>query len=101
MADHATVQYATAAGNDLPAHEATYESFVHFATIGTIHVICIVLGLAVGGVMGRWMLALPVFLIAIIGAIPALVTNSRTPSYISFAICFLIFVFASTLGAPH
>ena len=29
MADHGEVEYATAEGNDLPAHEATYENFVH------------------------------------------------------------------------
>jgi hypothetical protein len=28
MADHGEVQYATATGNDYPAHENTYRSFV-------------------------------------------------------------------------
>ena len=28
MADHGNVEYATADGNDYPAHEQTYESFV-------------------------------------------------------------------------
>ena len=28
MADHAEVQYATATGNDYPAHEHTYRNFV-------------------------------------------------------------------------
>lgn len=101
MADHGTVEYATATGNDLPAHEASYEGFVRFATVGTIHLICIVLGLAVGGVMGHWFLALVAFLIAIIGMIPALATKSKTPSVVSFVLCFLIFVFASTMAAPH
>ena len=53
MADHGTVEYATATGNDMPAHEAAYEGFIRFATVGTIHTICIVLGLAIGGVMGH------------------------------------------------
>ncbi|HEY1153290.1 MAG TPA: aa3-type cytochrome c oxidase subunit IV [Pseudolabrys sp.] len=101
MADHGTVEYATATGNDLPAHEASYEGFIRFATVGTIHTICIVLGLAVGGVMGHWFLALVTFLIAIIGMIPALATSSKTPSIVSFVLCFLIFVFASTMAAPH
>src|SRR5690348_7436583 len=30
MADHGTVEYATATGNDYPAHENTYERFLHF-----------------------------------------------------------------------
>ena len=44
MADHGTVEYATATGNDLPAHERTYEGFVHLAFVGTLTVINIVLG---------------------------------------------------------
>ncbi len=28
MADHGEIQYSTAEGNDLPAHEATYEMFL-------------------------------------------------------------------------
>ena len=28
MADHGTVEYATATGNDYPAHEESYERFV-------------------------------------------------------------------------
>src|ERR1035441_747246 len=30
MADHGTVEYATATGNDYPAHENSYARFVHF-----------------------------------------------------------------------
>ena len=49
MADHGQVEYATAEGNDLPAHEATYEHFVHLAFVGGAHVASIVIGLAIGG----------------------------------------------------
>jgi hypothetical protein len=28
MADHGEVEYATATGNDYPAHEQTYENFI-------------------------------------------------------------------------
>jgi hypothetical protein len=28
MADHAEVEYSTATGNDYPAHEQTYQSFI-------------------------------------------------------------------------
>jgi F0F1-type ATP synthase assembly protein I len=94
MADHGTVEYATAAGNDYPAHENTYETFVKFTFAGAVCVINILLGLTVGGVMDRWFLSIPVFLIAIIGLVPGLVTGSKTSSYVAFAICFLIFAFA-------
>ncbi len=93
MADHGTVEYATATGNDYPAHENTYETFVKFAVVGTIYVINLLLGLAVGGVMGHWFSALPIFIIGIIGLIPGLVTGSKTSSVVAFVICFLIFAF--------
>ena len=93
MADHGTVDYATAPGNDYPAHESTYETFVKFAFVGTIHVINLMFGLAVGGVMGHWLTALLVFIIAIIGLIPGLVTGGKTSSYVAFALCFFIFAF--------
>jgi hypothetical protein len=94
MADHGHVEYATADGNDYPAHESTYDTFVKFTFVGIIHVINLVFGLAVGGVMGHWFMALPIFIIAVIGAIPGLVTGSKTSSYVAFTLCFLIFAFA-------
>ena len=64
MADHGTVEYATATGNDYPAHEASYERFVYFTFVGILYVVTILFGLAIGGVMGHWLLASPVFIIA-------------------------------------
>jgi hypothetical protein len=44
MADHGEVEYATATGNDYPAHEETYRSFVTMVkTILAIVVIIIIL----------------------------------------------------------
>ena len=57
MADHGTVEYATATGNDYKTHEASYESFVHFTLVGILYVVTILFGLAVGGVMGHWFTA--------------------------------------------
>ena len=94
MADHGTVEYATATGNDYPAHVSTYERFILFTFVGIIHVINLLLGLTVGGVMGHWFVALPIFIIAIIGGVSGLLSGSKTSSYVAFAICFLIFAFA-------
>jgi len=55
MAEHAEVQYATAEGNDLPAHEAGFSQFVQVVFIGTAMVINILFGLAIGGVIGHWL----------------------------------------------
>lgn len=93
MADHGTVEYATATGNDYPAHENSYETFVKFTLVGILHVINLLLGLAVGGVMGHWFTALPIFIIAVIGLVSGLLTGSKTSSVVAFAVCFLIFAF--------
>jgi hypothetical protein len=94
MAEHGTVEYATAPGNDMPAHEASYKTFVFFTFVGIIHIVNILFGLAVGGVMGRWFLALAIFIIATAGAVPGLLSGSKTSSYVAFVICFLIFAYA-------
>ena len=39
MSDHGEVQYATAAGNDMPAHEAGYETFLQGTFVLTAAVI--------------------------------------------------------------
>ena len=93
MADHGNVEYATATGNNYPAHEQTYETFILFTFVGIIYVINMVFGLAVGGVMGHWFTALPIFIIAVIGLVSGLMTGSKTSSYVAFSICFLIFAF--------
>ena len=99
MADHGTVEYATATGNDYPAHESTYERFVHFSVVGILYVITILFGLATGGVMGHWLLAAAIFIIGLLGAVPAAFSGTRTSSYVAFVICFLIFAYAGV--SPH
>jgi len=94
MADHGTVEYATATGNDYPAHESTYERFIQFTFVGILYVITVLFGLTVGGVSGHWGLAAAIFIIGVLGLVPGLVSGSKTSSYISFAICFLIFAFS-------
>ena len=93
MAEHGTVEYATATGNDYPAHEASYERFVHFTFVGILYVITILFGLTTGGVMGHWLMALAIFIIGLVGAVPGLVSGSKTSSYVAFVLCFLIFAF--------
>jgi hypothetical protein len=46
MADHAEVQYATATGNDYPAHEQMYRNFVTLVkvSLAVIVVILILMG---------------------------------------------------------
>jgi Bacterial aa3 type cytochrome c oxidase subunit IV len=42
MADHGELEYAAATGNDYPAHEQTYRSFVTLVTVGIAVVAIIV-----------------------------------------------------------
>lgn len=99
MADHGIVEYATATGNDYPAHEQSYERFVHFTLVGILYVITILFGLATGGVMGHWLPAAAIFVIGPLGAVPGLLGRATTPSYVAFVICFLIFAFTGL--SPH
>jgi len=94
MADHGTVEYATATGNDYPAHESSYERFVHFAVVGILYVITVLFGLATGGVMGHWLLAAAIFVIGLVGVVPSIFGSTKTSSIVAFVICFLIFAFA-------
>ena len=79
MADHGTVEYATATGNDLAAHEGTYEGFVHLAYMGTLLVINIVIGLAIGAVAGHWGVAAFVIVLASLIAVRGLISGARAP----------------------
>ncbi len=49
---------------DQRAHEETYEGFTHFTVIGSLFVLCIVVGLAVGGVKHAWLSAVFMILLA-------------------------------------
>ena len=93
MAEHAEVQYATAEGNDLPAHEAGFSQFVQVVFIGTAMVINILFGLAIGGVIGHW---LPAALVIIGGVAVAGIsgwTGSRVVSLVMVAISGLLLLY--------
>ena len=94
MAEHGTVEYATAAGTDYPAHENTYESFLHFTFTGIIQGVNLMLGRAIGGVAGHWFAAVVVFIVAVLGLIAGLLSGGRTPSYAAFVLCALIFLYS-------
>jgi Bacterial aa3 type cytochrome c oxidase subunit IV len=95
MADHGEVEYATAEGNDLPAHEANYESFIQFTVIGTVFVITILVGLAIGGVLGHWLLLAAVIIAGAIAAVVSAWTGSRIPGIVVLGLSLLTLLFAS------
>jgi hypothetical protein len=95
MADHGQVEYATAQGNDLPAHVAMYDRFVHLVVVGGAHVANIVLGLAIGGVAGHWLLAFAIFVIATIVAAHGFLSGARLPSVVMVVVSLIALAFAS------
>jgi len=80
MADHGQAEYATATGNDLPAHEQMYDRFVHLVFIACCHVANIVIGLAIGALTGHWFVALGIFIVATFLAFRGLRSGARLPS---------------------
>lgn len=81
MADHGEVEYATAQGNDYREHEGTYNFFIRLATYGTLHVIAIVIGLAIGGTTGHWLVTFGLIFFATIAAVFGLVKDIKWPSF--------------------
>ncbi|MGA7488596.1 MAG: aa3-type cytochrome c oxidase subunit IV [Xanthobacteraceae bacterium] len=95
MADHGQVEYATAEGNDLPAHQAMYDRFVHLVVVGGAHVVTIVLGLAIGAVAGHWLVAIAVMLIGTGVSIHGFATGARLPSAVMVIIALLALALTS------
>ena len=95
MADHGEVQYATAQGNDLPAHEAGYGQFVQATFIGTAMIINILFGLAIGGVLGNWLPAALILVAAVIAAGISGWTGSRSVSLGMVAISALTLLYTA------
>jgi hypothetical protein len=96
MADHGKVEYATATGNDMVEHEATYKGFVQLAYVGSALCCSIAIGLAIGGTTGRWLIALPIiFIFAPIVAAHGLASGARVPSGVMVVISLLALGFAA------
>jgi len=95
MADPAEVEYTTASGNDYAEHEGTYQKFLHLAVVLVLHVINTLLGLAIGGVMGHWLTAFAVFLIATGAAGHGLLSGSKTSSVVAFVLSLLAFAMSA------
>jgi hypothetical protein len=79
MAEHGTVEYATATGNDLATHESTYEGFVHLAFIGSLLIVNIVIGLAIVGTTSHWGVAVCLIIVSAAIAERGLMSGARMP----------------------
>ena len=79
MADHGQVEYGTATGNDLAAHEDTYNTFVQLAWVGSCLCACIVIALAIGGGTHWWRYSIGILIIAPIVAAHGLASGAKAP----------------------
>lgn len=95
MADHGEVEYATATGNDYPAHEQTYEGFVHFAIIAICLIVNVVLALSIGTVVGHLGIMVGILIVAPIIAVHDLATGSRIPGAVMVVISLLLLAFTA------
>jgi hypothetical protein len=80
---------------DGPAHEATYNSFVHFTAVAVVFVLCCVVALAVGGIKHAWLSAVFGVLLAHIAAAIGLFAPSiswRAPAVV-LALLLVMLVF--------
>ena len=96
MADHGQVEYATAEGNDLAEHEATYHNFQRLVYVGSIHVANFIIGLAIGATTGHWMISLGIFVFATIVAAHGLATGAKAPSAVMVVLSLLALAFAAS-----
>lgn len=58
------------------AHEQTYGGFTHFTTVAAVFVVCVVVGLAIGGVKHAWLSAAFTILLAHIATAIGLFSES-------------------------
>jgi len=96
MADHGKVEYATATGNDLAAHEDTYKGFVQLTYVGCCLVASIVIGLAIAGTTHHWPIGVGVMVVATIVAAFSLTTGVRAASAVMVVISLLALGFAAS-----
>jgi len=99
MADHGHVEYATAQGNDVATHEAMYERFTHWVLVGGAHVANILLGLAIGGVTGHWLVAFAIFVVATIVSFHGFLSGARLPSGVMVVVSLVALALCSGGGS--
>jgi len=80
---------------DGPAHEAMYERFLHFTTVGVFFALGCVVGLAVGGIKHAWLAAIFGIIIVHIAAAIGLFAPSLKwkPGAAALAILLFMLVF--------
>jgi hypothetical protein len=96
MADHGQVEYGTATGNDLAAHEESYDNFVHMVYIGCTHLASVVTGFAIGGGTHHWGYSITLFILATLVAVHGLASGARVPSGVMVMISLLTLAFVAS-----
>jgi hypothetical protein len=98
VASPSKVEYASAAGNDYPAHERQYENFMLIAFVGACHVINVILALAIGTVIGGAAnvgVMVGILIVATLVAVHGLASGVRIPSGVMVLISALLLAFCA------
>jgi hypothetical protein len=95
MAAHGEVEYATAEGNDYREHVGTYNFFLRITLVAILYIVCILLGLTIGGVLGHWLLAAAVIIVSTVTAVFGLATNNNIPSIAVLVLSLLALAFTA------
>jgi hypothetical protein len=89
MADHGPIEYATATGNDMAQHQATYHMFVQLAYVATLFLSSVVIALAIGGTTGHWLVSFAILVFSAIIAVHGFATGARVPSAVMVIVSLL------------
>jgi Bacterial aa3 type cytochrome c oxidase subunit IV len=92
-----TLEPTTVAAND-DEHERTYSGFLVVVAIAVVHVAGVLIGLATGGVLGDWVAAALIILIATVTALYSLGKWTTAPSVLGFVVVLGIFATFGLVG---
>jgi len=70
-------------------------SFTHFVVIGLVYILTILVGLAIGGVLGHWLTLAAVIIAGTIAAGVSGWTGSRIPGVVVLALSLLTLLFSA------
>jgi hypothetical protein len=96
MAEHGKVEYATATGNDMPEHEATYHNVVKITKVAIMATLAVVVALGIHGTTGPlWIVAIGV-VAALIAFVRGVVSDTVVPATVVLVALLIIWAFLAS-----
>jgi hypothetical protein len=96
MAEHGKVEYATAIGNDMPEHEATYLNVIKITKVGIMATLAVVVALGIHGTTGPlWIVGVGI-IAALIAFVRGVVSDSVVPATAVLVALLIIWAFLAS-----